>query len=505
MPSNQLQLHLEKSISGLMKDREAGYPSSLLHQLSGLYNPSDLNNVRSFTDLSARLSDMLGRMRANRAKSENLLERKAYLEKSLLQIQRKTLVPSLNREDGGENIEIPTLLQQIGQTKELKVIGQNVITSAESSVKLLDSVEELEASMSRLGVLSSSTSRGNIDNGASWLSARHMGFGGFSGGCFGHGAGLSNAMLPSGVRMQKRLLANYQVLYTVNGHMMNPAYCTVFDKSGCFLLTGADDYLVKIWDVENGVLVRTCRGHNAYITLIDVTPDNSLFASADTFGSIRVWRMRDGQCLKIFKHKHHCCVNWLKFDVATGALASVADDGRCIVWDVSRCLTENQVASLPFFRTINSDSLSQETDVEPYNIPLISLCEDDDETSPNGHAGNNGESGSVDDVVHEEAANEDNGENNIPTLRGMSSGGHRSLPGLFEWSREVVAEGISLPAQPGAPPLLATAMGEVNGGVEGSNVGAAGFVDPSKASLTLPHIPDVFQGATGKEVLKVTW
>eukprot|EP01033_Poteriospumella_lacustris_P000228 gene229-151_t len=125
--------------------------------------------------------------------------------------------------------------------------------------------------------------------------------------------------------------------------MGNPAYCSVFDQTGNFLLTGADDYLIKIWDVKKGLLVRSCKGHLSYISLIAVSPDNSLFASCCTFGTIRVWRMSDGVCLKMMKHNGG--VNWIKFDASSCALASASDDGQCIVWDLSVLLATDELES----------------------------------------------------------------------------------------------------------------------------------------------------------------
>ncbi|OYW81363.1 MAG: hypothetical protein B7Z26_05170, partial [Asticcacaulis sp. 32-58-5] len=150
---------------------------------------------------------------------------------------------------------------------------------------------------------------------------------------------LGRTLVPSASAVRNKILSQFRVLYTVSGHMMNPAYCCVFDQTGRYLLTGADDYLVKIWDVEKGQLIKTCKGHMGYISLVAVSPDNSLFASACTMGTIRIWRLCDGLCLQVFKHQ--AAVNWIKFDRTSCALASASDDGQCIVWDLSKLLPED--------------------------------------------------------------------------------------------------------------------------------------------------------------------
>ena len=122
----------------------------------------------------------------------------------------------------------------------------------------------------------------------------------------------------------------FHQLYSISCHGYNPAYCAVFDKTGRFLITGADDYLVKVFDVERGLLLYTCRGHMGFVTFVAVSPDNSLFATSCVKGTIRIWRLKDGACLKVVKHNES--INTLKFDTWTGALVSGGDDGVCKIW-----------------------------------------------------------------------------------------------------------------------------------------------------------------------------
>jgi len=57
--------------------------------------------------------------------------------------------------------------------------------------------------------------------------------------------------------------------------------------------------------------VRTCRGHESYISYVVVSPDNSLVASACTSGMIRIWRLSDGRC--VFAEKHgEGDITWLQ-------------------------------------------------------------------------------------------------------------------------------------------------------------------------------------------------
>jgi WD40 repeat protein len=82
--------------------------------------------------------------------------------------------------------------------------------------------------------------------------------------------------------------------FSVRGHY-HATYCTMFDRTGSYIITGSDDRLVKIWSVATGLLKRTCRGHDGEISDLAVNCDNSMFASASVDTVIRVWKLLPGE------------------------------------------------------------------------------------------------------------------------------------------------------------------------------------------------------------------
>jgi WD40 repeat protein len=488
LPSSQLQDHIKNSLVKMTDNRYSDLvSSSLLRPLTGYYNSADRVQVQMSVELSSRLSDILGEMRANRAKSENLADRRRYLENSLQNIDLEEQ-GNTNCADFGEGSSsnsqrsLLRVLQQVGQRKELKYISHSMEVSADSKQKLSESIDDVEGRLRGLGYVSSGVDRGSIDSGAFWLDARAVGLAG--GVAQQSAAGLSCAFAPSAMRMHQRILTRYRSLYTINGHMMNAAYCSVFDVTGRFLITGADDYLVKIWDVEAGLLVRTCRGHNAYISYIIVSPDNYLLASADIFGSIRVWRLKDGQCLNVMKHRDRCSVNWLKFDPTTCSLASAADDGRCIVWDLSRLLPSWALSECPFFQCIAPPAEGSPQE-EERNLGISSDessdcncdndCSDDAESvEENVMIAGTFEMSSFSTTLATESSS------NAATTEGRYTG-------FFEWSRRRISTD-------GANNTM---------GLQ-SVPAVSAYEDPLSCSLALPHISDIFHAGGSREKLKVT-
>ena len=49
--------------------------------------------------------------------------------------------------------------------------------------------------------------------------------------------------------------------------------------------------MVQVWSMRTGLLQASCRGHDAEITDLAVSCDNSLVASSSMDGTIRVWQL----------------------------------------------------------------------------------------------------------------------------------------------------------------------------------------------------------------------
>ena len=107
---------------------------------------------------------------------------------------------------------------------------------------------------------------------------------------------------------------------TINTHLSFPVYCLRFDRTGRYFITGADDYLIKVFylgaarscrdkndrdgsrqlrcnygaNARGAVLVCTLRGHAGVINDIDVSSDNCFLATASVDGDCRIWGLKDG-------------------------------------------------------------------------------------------------------------------------------------------------------------------------------------------------------------------
>lgn len=75
------------------------------------------------------------------------------------------------------------------------------------------------------------------------------------------------------------------------GHLAQ-IFCVTFDRTDEYILTGADDSLVKIWSANDGRLLATLRGHSGHITDFSVNFENTLLATASEDKQIRIWNLK---------------------------------------------------------------------------------------------------------------------------------------------------------------------------------------------------------------------
>ncbi|PRD28451.1 UNVERIFIED_CONTAM: Brwd1 [Trichonephila clavipes] len=88
-----------------------------------------------------------------------------------------------------------------------------------------------------------------------------------------------------------KIYARQQPYRRLLGHLSS-VYCVLFDRTGKYIFTGADDLLVKIWSALDGRLLAALRGHSAEITDMAVNHENTLIAAGSCDKTIRVWCLR---------------------------------------------------------------------------------------------------------------------------------------------------------------------------------------------------------------------
>ncbi|KAJ1674158.1 hypothetical protein EV182_003841, partial [Spiromyces aspiralis] len=142
-------------------------------------------------------------------------------------------------------------------------------------------------------------------------------------------------------RLPLSVAQEFRELVRCNGHKY-PTYCVIFDRTGRRMITGSDDYLIKIWCTQTGRLINTFRGHQNVITEISLNSENTLLASSSTDGTVRVWDLQSAEpkaVLPVNLNSSKRNVAGVRFSPAAipqiRYLASMCDDGNCRLyrWD----------------------------------------------------------------------------------------------------------------------------------------------------------------------------
>ena len=73
----------------------------------------------------------------------------------------------------------------------------------------------------------------------------------------------------------------------------------VFSSDGRFLVSGSNDKIVNLWDVQTGGIIKAFHGHTDQVCSVSTSMDHTTVASGSLDGTIRLWDTQTGDCCHI--------------------------------------------------------------------------------------------------------------------------------------------------------------------------------------------------------------
>ncbi|KAJ2079208.1 hypothetical protein H4R24_003932 [Coemansia sp. RSA 988] len=137
------------------------------------------------------------------------------------------------------------------------------------------------------------------------------------------------------------MASSFKRLVRCHGHKF-PTFCALFDRTSRRMITGSDDYLIKIWCTKTGYLINTFKGHQDVVTDIALNIENTLLASASADGTVRIWNLKSGEPRAVLvanPHGRTKSITAVNFSPSARPeirfLATTCDDGLCRLyrWD----------------------------------------------------------------------------------------------------------------------------------------------------------------------------
>lgn len=116
------------------------------------------------------------------------------------------------------------------------------------------------------------------------------------------------------------------LLRTMRGHPF-PVLTLQFTPDGAILATGSTDGLGRLWRVSNGKLTGYLNGHAGWVTSLDMSNDGKLIVSCAEDYTVRIWRTVDGKLVQTID-EGMAAINDVKFSPDNESIAWAEADGN---------------------------------------------------------------------------------------------------------------------------------------------------------------------------------
>ncbi|GKT24104.1 Guanine nucleotide-binding protein, beta subunit like protein [Aduncisulcus paluster] len=100
------------------------------------------------------------------------------------------------------------------------------------------------------------------------------------------------------------------------------------------VISASADQTALLWHVDSRQLIQEFHAHSGIVSCIDIAPDLSTFVSGGYDGTSRIWDMRRGRAVQVFRCSEGREVRSVRFFPSGMCFAVGCDDGTCRLFDI---------------------------------------------------------------------------------------------------------------------------------------------------------------------------
>jgi WD40 repeat protein len=118
------------------------------------------------------------------------------------------------------------------------------------------------------------------------------------------------------------------------GHS-SAVWTVAYSPDGQFVLSGSQDYTMKLWAVATGREVRTFSGHTSFVSAVQFSPDGLFALSGSWDHSLKLWEVATGREVRGFAG-HTAMVEAVSFSPDGRFALSSSQDASIRLWDIAK-------------------------------------------------------------------------------------------------------------------------------------------------------------------------
>ena len=135
----------------------------------------------------------------------------------------------------------------------------------------------------------------------------------------------------------------------------DPIYCMVTDPSSRILITGADDFSIKLWSIPKMDPITSFFGHENVITNISINCLSSLVLSSSHDRTLRLWSLITGKQVAVLTGFTNDSIHYCTFNATGSMVAAACEDGSIPLWSTSDALLQKPPTKV--FKSLSEGSV----------------------------------------------------------------------------------------------------------------------------------------------------